>query len=92
MPCTRCCGLLVVEAAVWDAPASVSCINCGGRWYLPACPPIEPNPKRQWDAEVCTICLERCAIRGKPYCRACQQQDPEVVKKREIRQRWEARR
>lgn len=83
MPCARCCGLLIVEEAVWDAPASVYCLNCGSRWYLPAAPPAEPNPKRHWDAERCTICLELSAIRGKPYCRRCLNEDARVVQARE---------
>ena len=85
MPCPRCHGLLVVQSEYYDSPASVFCYQCGYRLYLPAAPPLEPNPKRQWNPEQCTICLELSAIRGKPYCRRCLNEDQRVVQTLEAR-------
>lgn len=91
MNCPKCHGLLAVQAEYCDSPASVFCFLCGGRWYLPIAPTSEPDPQRSWDRAVCTICMGTTEVmRG--MCRSCRNTDELVVKKREIRQRWEARR
>ena len=69
--CEKCHGCLVPEIQEYPLPDTQRCIQCGWRPpCAPICPPIEPNPNRQWTPGNCEYCGNP-AMRKKPYCLVC---------------------